>query len=106
MDYNNISIKVLEEEFPQEDSKVTVIFVYISKDYTPVTIKRIGLAESSFQYAINQTEEYPRIKTVCDCKDWFYLQSYPKYLLNYYKYKQSIDREEYKSKLSSLLETI
>jgi hypothetical protein len=22
MDYNNISIKVLEEEFPQEDSKV------------------------------------------------------------------------------------
>ena len=117
MDYNNISIKVLEEEFPQEDSKVkvtleyllaryTYIFVYISKDYTPATIKRIGLAESSFQYAINQTEEYPRIKTVCDCRDWFYLQSYPKYLLNYYKYKQSIDREEYKSKLSSLLETI
>jgi len=42
---------------------------------------------------------------VCDCEDWLYLEGYPKYL-NYYKYKLSIDLEEYKSKLSSLLETM
>jgi hypothetical protein len=56
MGYNNISIKLFEEEFPQEDSKVKLkledllarykyIFVYISKDYIPATIKRIGLTE-------------------------------------------------------------
>jgi hypothetical protein len=84
MGYNNISIKLFEEEFPQEDSKVKLkledllarykyIFVYISKDYTPATIKRIGLAESSFQYAIKHPQEYPRIKPVCDCEDWNYL---------------------------------
>jgi transcriptional regulator of heat shock response len=111
MGYNNISIKLFEE-----DSKVKVklqnllarykyIFVYISKDYIPATIKRIGLTESSFQYAIKHTEEYSQIKTVCDCEDWNYAAGYPTYL-NYYKYKQSIDLEEYKSKLSSLLEKI
>jgi hypothetical protein len=116
MGYNNISIKLLEEEFPQEDSKVTVtledllarykyIFVYISKDYIPAAIKRIGLTESSFQYAIKHPQEYPQIKPVCDCEKWHYLEGYPRYL-NYYKYKKSIDREEYKSKLSSVLETI
>ena len=116
MGYNNISIKLFEEEFPQEDSKVKLkledllarykyIFVYISKDYIPATIKRIGLTESSFQYAIKHPQEYLQIKPVCDCEDWYYLESYPRYL-NYYKYKQSIDLEEYKSKLSSLLEKI
>ena len=116
MGYNNISIKLLKEEFPQEDSKVKVtledllakykyIFVYIPKDYIPARIERIGLPESSFKYAIKQTEEYPLIKTVCDCEDWHYLEGYKPYL-NYYKYKQSIDLEEYKSKLRSLLETI
>ena len=104
MGYNNISIKLFEEEFPQEDSKVKLkledllarykyIFVYISKDYIPATIKRIGLTESSFQYAIKHPQEYPQIKPVCDCEDWYYLESYPRYL-NYYKYKQSIDLEE------------
>ena len=116
MGYNNISIKLLEEEFPKEDSKVNVtleellarykyIFVYISKDYIPCKIKRIGLAESSFQYAIELPQKYSQIKTVCDCEDWLYFKGYPTYL-NYYKYKQSIDLEEYKSKLRSLLETI
>jgi len=112
MGYNNISIKLLEEEFPLEDSKDKVtlddllarykyIFVYISKEYIPTRITRIGLDASSFEDAIKQT----RIKTVCDCEDWNYLEGYPTYL-NYYKYKQSIDLEEYKSKLRSLLETI
>jgi hypothetical protein len=40
------------------------IFVYISKDYIPATIKRIGLTESSFQYAIKHPQEYPQIKPV------------------------------------------
>jgi hypothetical protein len=94
MGYNNISIKLLEEEFPQEDSKVTVtledllarykyIFVYISKDYIPAAIKRIGLTESSFQYAIKHPQEYPQIKPVCDCEKCHYLEGYPRYL-NYY----------------------
>ena len=113
MGYNNISIKLLEEKFSQEDSMVkvtledllarcTYIFVYISKNYMPTKITRIGLDESSFQYAIKHTEEYSQIKTVCDCEDWNYAAGYPTYL-NYYKYKQSIDLEEYKSKLRSLL---
>lgn len=116
MGYNNISIKLLEEELSQEDSKVQVtledlltrykyIFVYISKDSVPTRIKRGGLAESSFKYAIKHTEEYTRIKTVCDCEDWNYLEDYPTYL-NYFRYKQSLDLEEYKSKLLTLLEAI
>ena len=110
--YNNISIKLLEEEFHQEDGKETVklndlfakcgyIFVYISKNSVPTRIKRIGLAESYFQHS----KVYPRIKPVCDCANWHYLEGYTTYL-NYYKYKQSNDLEEYKSKLSSLLETM
>ena len=116
MGYNNISIKLLEEEFHQEDGKDTVklndlfakcgyIFVYISKHSVPTRMKRIELAESSFKYAIKHPKEYPRIKPVCDCENWHYLEGYPTYL-NYYKYKQSIDIEEYKSKLSYLLETM
>jgi hypothetical protein len=36
MDYNNISIKLLEEEFPQEDSKVKVTLEYLLARYISV----------------------------------------------------------------------
>ncbi|OPL20833.1 hypothetical protein AM593_08793, partial [Mytilus galloprovincialis] len=86
--------------------KCDMIFVFMSDNFRPGKLKRYGLPESSVNFALKTSNDFPTVKTVgaCDqCK--LYAKDFD-FHLNYSSYKNSKDIDLYERTLREIYENL